>query len=163
MTALANGNYVVRSSIWNNGAATKAGAVTWGSGTSGVSGVVSSANSLVGSTTNDQVGYVSLGDAVTALANGNYVVSSPSWDNGAVTNAGAVTWGSGTAGVSGVVSSANSLVGLTSNSGLQSVVVDNVNGTFYAPFLNEAGTPPGGGTYGGRVRVGSQLHREHLR
>ncbi len=89
-----------------------------------------------------------------ALTNGNYVVSSPYWDNGTVTDAGAVTWGSGTAGVSGVVSSANSLVGLTSNSGLSSVVVDNVNGTFYAPFPAEAGTPPGGGTYGGRVRVG---------
>ena len=43
---------------WDNGAATNAGAVTWGSGTAGVSGVVSSANSLVGSTANDQVGYL---------------------------------------------------------------------------------------------------------
>ena len=57
MTALTNGNYVVCSSYWDNGAATDAGAVTWGSGTAGVSGVVSSANSLVGSTANDRVGY----------------------------------------------------------------------------------------------------------
>ncbi len=157
VTALANGNYVVRSTNWHNGAVADAGAVTWGSGTAGVSGVVSSANSLVGSTTNDQVGYISSGSAVTALSNGNYVVFSPSWDNGAVTDAGAATWGSGSVGVSGVVSSANSIVGLTSNWGLQPVVVDNVNGTFYATFLNEAGTPPGGGTFGGRVRVGSQI------
>ena len=53
MTALSNGNYVVRSPSWDNGAATDAGAVTWGSGDEGVSGVVSAANSLVGSTAND--------------------------------------------------------------------------------------------------------------
>ena len=33
-----------------------AGAVTWGNGTTGVSGAVSAANSLVGSTASDQVG-----------------------------------------------------------------------------------------------------------
>ena len=109
--ALSNGNYVVRSPYWDNGAATDAGAVTWGSGTTGVSGVVSSSNSLVGSTSDDQVGY----GGVVALSNGNYVVRSPYWDNGAATDAGAVTWGSGTTGVSGVVSSSNSLVGSTSN------------------------------------------------
>ena len=75
VSALTNGNYVVRSYNWDNGA----GAVTWGSGTAGVSGVVSSDNSLVGSTANDNVGY----DGVTALTNGNYVVISPYWDNGA--------------------------------------------------------------------------------
>ncbi len=62
--------------------------------------MVSAANSLVGSTANDQVGI----GGVTALTNGNYVVSSPHWDNGAATDAGAVTWGSGTTGVSGAVS-----------------------------------------------------------
>ena len=51
------------------------------------------------------------GSGVTALTNGNYVVSSTNWDNGTASNAGAVTWGSGTAGISGAVSSANSLVG----------------------------------------------------
>ena len=35
---------------------------------------------------------------VTPLEGGNYVVSSPFWDNGAATNAGAVTFGSGTNG-----------------------------------------------------------------
>ena len=64
MTALSNGNYVVRSPYWDNGAATDAGAVTWGNGTSGVTGVVSAANSLVGSTAGDRVGY----DGVTALS-----------------------------------------------------------------------------------------------
>ncbi|MEN3336122.1 MAG: large repetitive protein [Blastocatellia bacterium] len=106
-TALANGNYVVHSMNWNNGAISRAGAVTWGNGTTGSSGTVSAANSLVGSTIMDQVG--SLG--VTALANGNYVVNSQSWHNGAIVDAGAVTWGNGTTGTSGPVSAANSLVG----------------------------------------------------
>ena len=73
------------------------------------------ANSLVGSTANDNVGSVDTGygpyGGVTALSNGNYVVSSPDWTNGAAADAGAVTWGSGTAGVSGAVSATNSLVG----------------------------------------------------
>ena len=120
--ALANGNFVVVSYFWDNGAATDVGAVTWGSGKSGVSGIVSASNSLVGSTTNDYVGKwggsaqsgpVYLG--VTALSNGNYVVCSPLWDNATITDAGAVTWGDGTTGVSGVVSSANSLIGSTAN------------------------------------------------
>lgn len=107
VTALANGNYVVRSSDWSNGAATGAGAVTFGNGATGVSGVVSAANSLVGTQANDHVGE----RGIFQLTNGNYVVVSPDWDNGAVANAGAVTWGSGATGVSGTVSTGNSLVG----------------------------------------------------
>jgi hypothetical protein len=107
VTALSNGNYVVRSSNWDNGTAADAGAVTFGSGISGISGVVSPANSLVGSAASDQVG----GSGVTALSTGNYVVVSSVWDNGAIANAGAVTFGSGTSGISGEASSANSLVG----------------------------------------------------
>ncbi len=109
VTVLANGNFVVLSSYWNNGTATVAGAATWGSATAGVSGAVSAANSLVGSTASDQIGAA----GVTTLVNGNYVVMSPYWDNGAVTDAGAVTWGSGTSGVKGTISAANSLVGST--------------------------------------------------
>ena len=105
--ALANGNYVVVSTYWNNGAATAAGAVTWGDGSVGSTGVVSAANSLVGSTSNDSIGSI----GVFALPNGNYVVGSPQWNNGAVPSAGAVTWGNGATGSSGVVSPANSLVG----------------------------------------------------
>ncbi|MGZ6274601.1 MAG: hypothetical protein ACXWMI_00655, partial [Syntrophales bacterium] len=51
-----NGNYVVKSSTWNNGATLKAGAVTWGSGITGVPGLVSAANSLIGSKAADTVG-----------------------------------------------------------------------------------------------------------
>ncbi len=107
--ALANGNYVVRSFYWDNGGSADAGAVTWGNGSSGVRGVISIANSLVGSQAGDKVG------DVTVLANGNYVVSSSSWDNGSTANVGAVTWGNGSSGISGVISSANSLVGSQTN------------------------------------------------
>src|SRR5699024_1973282 len=102
---LSNGNYVVRSSDWHNGAVADAGAVTWGNGNTGVAGVVSAANSLVGSTANDRIGEVE------PLPNGGYLVRSPNWDNGSVVDAGAVTWGSPAGGVAGIISAANSLVG----------------------------------------------------
>ena len=111
VTPLTNGNYVVANQGWNPGAVTGAGAVTWGSGTTGTVGPVSAANSLVGSILNDNVG----SGGVTALTNGNYVVSSPNWDNGVIANAGAVTWGNGVGGTVGAVSAANSLVGSTAN------------------------------------------------
>ncbi len=113
LVQLTNGNYVVRSSTWDSGTITDVGAVTWGSGVLGVSGVVSSSNSLVGSTAGDQVGL----NSVTVLTNRNYVVTSSNWDSGAITNVGAVTWGNGTSGISGVVSSSNSIVGQTANTG----------------------------------------------
>ncbi len=108
--ALTNGNYVVRSPAWTNGSANYAGAVTWGNGNGGTVGPVSVQNSLVGTSTDDAVGR----DDVTELANGNYVVDSAVWNNGSVTNAGAVTWGNGTTGITGAVSPANSLVGTQS-------------------------------------------------
>jgi hypothetical protein len=107
VTALSNGNYVVASPLWKNGIADNAGAVTWLNGATGTTGLVTAANSLVGTTAEDNVG----SGGVTALTNGNYVVSSPDWDNGGLADAGAVTWKDGTAGVTGTVSAANSLVG----------------------------------------------------
>jgi hypothetical protein len=101
VTPLSNGNYLIKSTSWNN----SRGAVTWGDGTKGVSGTVAGANSLVGSNQYDDVGYFSNG--VTALSNGNYVIQSPYWN----TSRGAVTWGDGTKGVQGTISAANSLVG----------------------------------------------------
>jgi len=108
---LTNGNYVVRSQYWDNGATADAGAVTWCDGTTGCTGAVSTANSLYGSTASDQMGST----GITVLTNGNYVVRSPNWDNSAIVNAGAATWCDGTIGCTGVVSAANSLVGSTGN------------------------------------------------
>lgn len=84
---------------------------------------------------------------MSALPNGNYAVASSYWDNGALFEAGAVTFGSGTTGVTGAITSTNSARGLTANTNLQSIVLDNVNGNFFGRFLGEGG---------GRVRVGSQ-------
>jgi Repeat of unknown function (DUF5650)/Domain of unknown function (DUF4214) len=100
---LANGNFVLSSPDWNN----RIGAVTWASETTGVSGVISAVNSLVGSAPGDIGSFGT--NAATGLSNGNYVVASPGWND----NHGAVTWGSGTTGVVGVISSANSLIGAT--------------------------------------------------
>ena len=107
VTALNNGNYVVSSPFWSNGATQNVGAVTWSNGGTGITGMVSQANSLVGSKTSDEAG----SGGVTALNNGNYVVSSPFWSNGATQNVGAVTWSNGATGIIGAVSQANSLVG----------------------------------------------------
>src|SRR5688500_6053777 len=79
---------------------------------------VSAANSLVGSKLSDNIGR-----SVTALTNGNYVVSSTFWDNGAAATAGAVTLCSGTSGCpTGAVSALNSLVGTTANENVGAVV-----------------------------------------
>jgi len=139
VVALSNGNYVAPVPGWDNGAVVNAGAATWGNGTTGIAGVISVANSLVGSTNDDAVG------AVTPLSDGNYVVRSANWDNGLLVNAGAFTWGSGTAGVIGTISDANSLLGTTANTSLQAVVEDDINDTFFGRFLLEGA---------GRVRVG---------
>jgi filamentous hemagglutinin family protein len=100
--ALANGNYLVIDPMSN----TSRGSVTFGVGTSGLAGSVSSANSLVGSTSGDRVG-----SGVTELSGSQYVVASPYWTNGSAFAAGAATLGSGSTGISGAVSPANSLVG----------------------------------------------------
>jgi hypothetical protein len=123
ISVLSNGNYVVNSPYWDKGAITDVGAATWCNGTTGRTGTINSSNSLVGSTTNDNVGNTSS----IALSNGNYVVTSPSWDKGAVTDVGAATWCNGATGTIGLVSTANSLVGSTTG--------DNV-GTWAAPLTN---------------------------
>lgn len=107
--ALTNGNYVVCSQNWDNGSAINAGAATWCNGTTGRTGPVNASNSLVGTATIHNVG---IGGCI-ALTNGNYVVNSRLWDNGATANVGAVTWGNGTTGITGPVTTTNSLVGST--------------------------------------------------
>ena len=109
--ALTNGNYVVSNPFWNNGLIVDAGAATWASGTTGLSGTIGAANSLVGTAAADSIG----SGGVTALTNGNYVVSSPLWDNGPTANVGAVTWASGTAATHVVASAADSIVGVATD------------------------------------------------
>lgn len=120
VTVLANSNYVVASAQWDKLEGVDvidAGAATWGNGVSGISGTIASANSLIGSRAADQVG-----SAVVALTNGNYVVVSSRWDNGVATDVGAVTWGNGGVGISGAVASTNSFIGASSSSRFNGVV-----------------------------------------
>ena len=101
VTALTNGNYVVAFPNWEGpaGQSIAMGAVTWANGITGTTGSPSAANSLVGSNPGDQVGF----GGVTALTNGNYVVTSPHWNK----DEGAASWGNGSTGTSGTVSAAN--------------------------------------------------------
>jgi len=117
VTALSNGNYVVGSIEWDNGAATDAGAATFGSGSSGISGIVSTSNSLVGSTVSNFVG----DSGVTALSNGNYVVGSSGWDNGLAINAGAVTLGLANGSVFGTITTQHNVIDAVAGSGASQV------------------------------------------
>ncbi|MDH4474974.1 MAG: hypothetical protein QE274_00745 [Verrucomicrobiaceae bacterium] len=156
VTDLTNGNYVVRSSAWDNTspAAANAGAVTWGNGSTGIFGPVSAANSLVGTSINDQVG----NSGVTDLTNGNYVVSSPLWDNTspAAANAGAVTWGNGSTGISGPVTAANSLVGSSANDQVGNFDVTTLtNGNYVVHSPNWDNTPDAGAVSLGNGSTGT--------
>lgn len=123
ITLLANGNYVVSSPMWDRRANTSTwvsdtGAVTWGSGATGVSGEVSESNSLTGYTAQDQVG----SGGVIALANGNYIVNSPMW-SASQPAVGAVTLASGTSGVTGYIDPATSYTGTLAHEQVQATAL----------------------------------------
>lgn len=118
VVAVGSGKYVVISPRWSNGMAPDVGAVTLVDGNFGLTGYVSSANSMVGTSAYDSIGGTLVSSpygGVVPLNNGNYVVVSPDWDNGSIDAAGAVTWVDGSKGLVGPVSVDNSLVGTTTN------------------------------------------------
>ena len=127
ITVLGNSNIVVLSPEFNNGA----GAATFmpvpSNGGTPVTGVVSSTNSLVGSASGDEVGS---GGVIQLSNGGNFLVLSPNWNNGA----GAITNGDDFAGLNGVVSASNSLVGAAAGDhvGTGGSVTDR----FPAPWAN---------------------------
>ena len=129
-----SGNYVVVSQDWDNGGSTDAGAATWGNGSGGTVGPVTPANSLVGTHADDSVA-----SNVRELTNGNYVVTTPTWDNGSVQDAGAVTWVAGATGSPrGPVDPANSLVGTHASDGVglnsfSAGVLALANGNYVVP------------------------------
>ena len=110
LSPLSNGNYVITSPRWDKGALQNVGAVTLGLAL-GTTGTVSALNSLTGNSNNDNIGESVKGEGATPLSNGNFVVASPFWDNGLLTNVGAATWVDGNTGPFSVISPANSLVG----------------------------------------------------
>ena len=88
IVVLPNGNFVVRSSQWNNGATTQAGALTWFAAAATPTGMVTTANSRYGGHSGDQIGLI----GVVVLTNSNYVTEDAFWDNGTTTDAGASTF-----------------------------------------------------------------------
>jgi filamentous hemagglutinin family protein len=150
VTVLANDNFVVGSQSWDNGGIINAGAVTLVSGTTGKavtddSFIVSSANSLHGTTTSDFVG-----TSITELTSGNYVVRNSNWSNGGLTTAGAITLVNGTTGKavgdnSFIVSTSNSVVGTSSGAATTVIAIDTTNNTFAAQFKDNTTN---------RVRIG---------
>ncbi|MCW1883267.1 Ig-like domain-containing protein [Luteolibacter flavescens] len=113
--AIPNGHFIVASPEWNlSSSVSDVGAVTWVNGTSGIAGAVSAANSLVGSRALDQVGSTGVKLLPCPGNVWNYVVTSPYWGpSSSLPNPGAATWCSGSTGLTGPVSAANSLTGAT--------------------------------------------------
>jgi hypothetical protein len=101
-------NYVLANRTASVGGDTNFGSVTWANGDAPITGTVSIANSLLGSASGDKVG-----DAITLLDNGNYLVRSPNWDN----SKGAVTFGNGSTGVFGTINEQNSFIGSSKGDG----------------------------------------------
>ncbi|MEO5916073.1 MAG: Ig-like domain-containing protein [Luteolibacter sp.] len=110
VVALPDGNFVILSPDWGDGSGIRVGAATWANGMTGVSGVVSAANSLVGNEEYDSIG----SEGVKVVGNGNYVVMSRN-AIGASSGRGAATWCDGKTGLAGNVSPANSLIGSRAN------------------------------------------------
>ena len=160
VVALPNGNYLVESFIWPANQAF--GAVTWGSGITGVKGEISESNSLVGNSDGDSVGQTE----TIVLPNSNYLVRTPRWHNGSATDAGAVTFGSGSQGIVGKISAENSLVGSTVDDnvgGSIPVILTNGNFVLTAPFwangqaYNAGAVTLGSGINGKGSDFGKQL------
>lgn len=119
--ALSNGNYLLKAP---NADVAKRGALTWGDGDGGTTGVISAANSIVGARDGDQLG-TGWAQASAALTNGNYVVCSDSVLNVDATAYGACVWGDGSRPTSAVIASTNALFGTGSGS-----VIALTNGHF---------------------------------
>lgn len=118
-------NYLVANPGWSDVAAqqTANGAVTFVARSTGIAGEVTAANSLIGGSGNQRIG-----DDVRVRDDGNYLVVAPNWTNevNGVANAGAVTFGKGATGVVGVVSAANSFVGISAGDRIGSGGIYNV-------------------------------------
>ncbi len=120
---------MVASPNWTGGSVSDAGAVTWGDGGAGATGLVSTGNSLTG--------WFSWSSQIVALSNGNYVITSPGWSSATTVEVGAVTWGNGHIGSTGTISENNSLVGAApyDNVGVNGIAVMG-NGNYVVSSSN---------------------------
>jgi hypothetical protein len=99
--------------------------VTFCSGATGITGLVSPLNSLVGDTSGDLFGLL-----ISEAVNGNYIVRKEIWDNGPVVNAGAITLALANGSVVGAVTSTHSVLGTVANEGETTVFA-------YDPLRNQ--------------------------
>lgn len=145
LRALANGDFVGLSPLWDNGTIVDAGAATRFDGTGATDGEISTADSLFGSHLDDRVG----SGGATALANGNYVVLSPLWDEpqdggGVLPDRGAATWVDGSAAATGgAVSTATSRIGMRAGdlAGASALALSQGNVVLLTPGYDAAGVP----------------------
>jgi hypothetical protein len=100
-----NGNYLVLTQGNQVNIGTGKGAVTWANGLTGIAGVISSSNSLVGTSPLDFIGEQFM------ISDDHYVVISPHYNNGTITDAGAATLGSTVSGFVGEITGCNSILG----------------------------------------------------
>jgi uncharacterized protein DUF5650 len=109
---LSNGNFVVADPLFDVPGAADVGAVRLYDGATHA--LIST---LTGSTAGDQVGWNYQHGRIGAVEVGdsNFVVLSKFWHNGAIADAGAVTWVNGSIGLNGSVSDTNSIVGASAN------------------------------------------------
>jgi len=111
--ALTDGNFAAASPFWNG----NAGAVTWGNGTVAINGNVAASNSLVGTQANDFVGF----RTITPLPGGAYLTDNLAWNNGPLTQAGAITYSRKMGGTAGPIDTSNSVIGLVAGGGSRMV------------------------------------------
>lgn len=145
--ALSNGNLVAAAPAWDHGDTMDIGAIVWMDGDSGRTGAISPDNALIGSSTGDFPIDLFWGSRVVwPLANGNYVVNATGWDGwgGLVVEQGAVVWGDGRRGVTGVLSAEIALVGTVEGDALGQVHVHGDHFVVAAPGFDGAGILNGG-------------------
>ena len=120
---LSGGNFAVMAPNWNG----NVGAVAFGKGATGFAGgggFISSANSLLGTASGDAIG----SSGLFQLFNGNVLVVSPGFNNGA----GAITFVNPSYGLVGTVGANNSLVGAASGDAIGSGgIIQLSNGANY--------------------------------
>lgn len=115
-TFLTGGNRAFRTANFNMAA----GAVTFWDVNTDLTGTIGAGNSLVGAAPGDNIGNFGVSNATS----GRYYVASPNWNM----QRGAVTFGSTTTGVSGVVGAGNSLVGSNAMDRVGESIIDPVFG-----------------------------------
>jgi hypothetical protein len=151
LIALTNGGFVVGSPIISIDGISQAGAATWVNGTTGEtsnnSNTISSANSIVGTTTGQFVG-----DGIYSISNGGYVVHAYNTSNNASSNRGALRWVDSTnsSDIIGNMSNSNSLYGLTGNMLGNRGVTELPNGKY---VITSSSWANGSETYAGAVSL----------